>query len=90
MFNLVYWFVGILEELGVVSEEGYHALAKELSTKILPSNSKDALKQVQDAFKAVEKDMKGNVIKVEPWLLRIDDLEKRLAILEKGLTSKKK
>lgn len=88
MYNLVYGFVALLKELDIISEEAYHAFCKELSTKILPSNSQDALSVVEDVVKKVEKDLKG-AIKVEPWMGRISMLESRIKALENNLTKKK-
>lgn len=88
MYNLVHLFVSLLKELNVVSEEGAKELSKELSTKILPSNPEDAMKQVGDAVKAVEKKL-GAEVKVEPWLYKLESLEQRVLLLEKPKTTKK-
>lgn len=89
MYNLVHMFVAVLKQLGIVSEEGATELSRELSTKILPSNPEDAMLQVENAVKAVEKRL-GGAIKVEPWLYRFDRIEERLAALEKPKTPKPK
>ena len=89
MYNLVHTFVGILKELGIITDEGARALSRELSTKILPSNPEDSLKQVEEAVKVVELKLHGSLIKAEPWLLHIRDLEARVEELEKSLTKKK-
>ena len=78
-------FVAILKELDIITEDAAKALSKELSTKILPSNPEDALKQVAAAVETVRKSLDGDV-KVEPWLVHIQELEARVRQLE----SKKK
>ena len=90
MYNLVYGFVAVLEELDIISEEAYHAFCRRLSTKILPSNSRDALVVVQEVFKDTEKELSGKNIKVEPWLDHIASLDARLKKVEKSLLTKKK
>lgn len=89
MYNLVYGFVALLKELDVISEEAYHAFCRELATKILPSNSKDAASVVHDVVVKVEANLKKDTLKVEPWLNQIHALEDRVVKLEAQLTKKK-
>lgn len=85
MYNLVHLFVALLKELDILTEEAAKELSKELSTKILPSNPEDALRQVGEAVKTVRSKLDSEV-KVEPWLYHISQLEDRIKTLE----SKKK
>lgn len=89
MYNLVHSFVAILKELDIIDEQAAAALSRELSTKILPSNPEDSMRQVEAAFKAVAKTLEGGIIKNEPWLVQIKSLEDRIKSLETQLKSKK-
>lgn len=81
MYNLVHMYVAVLKQLNIISEEGAKELSRELSTKILPSNPEDAMKQVEEAVLAVEKRL-GGAVKVEPWLYNLERLEARVKALE--------
>ena len=81
MYNLVHMYVAVLKQLEIISEEGAKELSRELSTKILPSNPEDAMFQVEQAVKAVEHRL-SNHIKMEPWLDRINELERKVQDLE--------
>ena len=81
MNSMILLYIATLKHLGLLTEEGAHELGKELANKILPSNPEDALKQVQDAVKAVEKRVNGS-IKLEPWQSRLSVLEDRVKALE--------
>lgn len=94
MYNLVHMFIKLLKELEFITEDAANALSRELSTKILPSNPEDAGVMVADAVKSVEEKLKGDLVKVEPWLRHISLLEARVKALEdkgaKKLTPKSK
>lgn len=84
MYNLVHYFIGFLAELGFITEEGAQAIDRELSPQIISSNAQEAFKQVHDAMAKVSKDLnlRGDLVKIEPWVAHIELLEKRVADLE--------
>lgn len=84
MYNLVHYFIGFLAELGFITQEGAQAIDRELSPQIISSNAQEAFKQVHDAMEKVSKDLnlRGDLVKIEPWLAHIELLEKRVAALE--------
>lgn len=92
MYNLVHYFIGFLAELGLISQEGAQAIDRELSPQIISSNAQEAFKQVHDTMSKVSKDLnlRGDLVKIEPWLAHIELLEKRVAELEGKHTSLQK
>lgn len=77
MWNIVHYIIGFMSEVGFITPEAAKALDRELAPKIISSNAEEAFKQVHDAFLKVEKDLKlkGNLVKVEPWLSELRLLE---------------
>ena len=84
MYNLVHFFIGFLAELGFITPEGAKAVDRELSPQIIASNSQDAFEQVHQAMVKVSKDLnlRGDLVKIEPWLSEIRLLESRVKELE--------
>jgi hypothetical protein len=89
MYNLVHYFIGFLAELGLITPEGAKAMDRELSTKVIASSPEEAFNQVHQAVVKVSKDLnlRGDLVKIEPWLSHIELLEKRVSQLEKNHTT---
>lgn len=81
MNNLTHTYIAVLKHLGLLTEEGAKELSKELSSAILPSKPEDALIQVDEAIKKVEKKL-GESVKLQPWLSKLESLESRVRQLE--------
>lgn len=92
MYNLVHYFIGFLAELGFITPEGAQAIDRELSPQIISSNAEEAFKQVHDAMEKVAKDLniRGDLVKIEPWLTHLNLLEKRVKKLEDSLVKDSK
>ncbi len=84
MYNLVHFFIGFLAELGFITPEGAKAVDRELSPQIIASNSQDAFEQVHQAMEKVAKELnlRGDIVKIEPWITEIRLLEARIKELE--------
>ncbi len=84
MYNLVHFFIGFLAELGFITPEGAKAVDRELSPQIIASNSQDAFEQVHQAMEKVAKELnlRGDIVKIEPWVSEIRLLEAKVKELE--------
>lgn len=84
MYNIVHGVVAILKELDIITEEAYHKLCRELSTKIWPGNTEEALQIVQEAIAKVEKEI-GTSIKNEPWSYQANNSSTVISKLTKDI-----
>ena len=84
MYNLVHFFIGFLAELGFISPEGAKAVDRELSPQIISSSSQEAFQQVHLAMEKVAKELnlRGDIVKIEPWITEIRLLEAKVKELE--------
>lgn len=88
MWNIVHYIIGFLSELGFITPEGAKAVDRELSPQIISSNAEEAFKQVHEAMAKVAKDLnlRGDIVRIEPWISHIKLLEQRISKLETELT----